>query len=271
MPAVSARPLPGDVEGRAVGHAGANDRQAERHVHRAVHGQELDRDVPLIVVHGHHGVELAVAGTDQSACRPAGGPRRRCPRGGPARRPARSMICSSSPNRPSSPACGLSAQTPICRRRAFELAHDAGHEPRLADDGLLVDRGENLGQGHVQRDVHHGQARRAAHDAAGTEIEHHGKVVDAAQLGQQLGMARIVMAGLPQRGLVQGRGDQGIDAAVDRQPGSGDQRVVGCLSTSRVDRRPAARAWLRRCRRAGTRSPARPRVPSALLRVHRFR
>ena len=47
-----------------MGDARADDWQAERHVDRAVHAEQLERDVPLIVVHGHHRVERAVAGFD---------------------------------------------------------------------------------------------------------------------------------------------------------------------------------------------------------------
>ena len=58
---VISAPLPGDVERRAVGHAGPHDRQPQRDVHRAMHPQELQRDVPLVVVHGDNGVETPVA------------------------------------------------------------------------------------------------------------------------------------------------------------------------------------------------------------------
>ena len=52
-------PLPGDVEGRAVGDARPDDRQAERDVDGAVEADRLERDVPLVVVHRDDGVELA--------------------------------------------------------------------------------------------------------------------------------------------------------------------------------------------------------------------
>src|SRR4051794_37539352 len=62
--------LAGDVEGGAVVHRSADDRQAEGDVDAAQRipsagfridgeAQQLDRDVPLVVVHGDHGVELA--------------------------------------------------------------------------------------------------------------------------------------------------------------------------------------------------------------------
>src|SRR5919202_5680071 len=64
--------LAGDVEGGAVVHRGADDRQAEGDVdarqrlppaRRGVHreAEQLDRDVPLVVVHGANRVVLAGA------------------------------------------------------------------------------------------------------------------------------------------------------------------------------------------------------------------
>ena len=103
------------------------------------------------------------------------------------------------------------------RPRAFELGHDARHEPRFAQDRLARQRGEHVGQRHVQRHVDDRQTGRPAHVGAGTQVEHHGEVVDAAQFGQQLGVARILVAGAPQGRLVQRRGRQPVDLAGQRQ------------------------------------------------------
>ena len=46
----------GDVEGGAVIGRGAHERQAERHVHRVVEGQRLDRDQRLVVIHAERDV-----------------------------------------------------------------------------------------------------------------------------------------------------------------------------------------------------------------------
>ncbi len=57
--------LPSQIECRAMGDASAHDGQAERNVHGTVHSQKLERDVPLIVIHGDDGIELAIAGAEQ--------------------------------------------------------------------------------------------------------------------------------------------------------------------------------------------------------------
>src|SRR5215208_2803373 len=49
----------GDVEGRAVVHAGAEERQAHGDVHAGVEAHELDGDVSLVVVLHHHNIEHA--------------------------------------------------------------------------------------------------------------------------------------------------------------------------------------------------------------------
>ena len=59
----------------------------KRDVHRAVHAQQLQGDVPLVVIHRHHRVEPPVAGVDhqrvgRQRALPAAGPRP-----GRARRP----------------------------------------------------------------------------------------------------------------------------------------------------------------------------------------
>ena len=56
---------PCDVERRAVVDAGAQEGQANGHVHRAVEAEELDGDQALIVKHGEYHVELASAGTHE--------------------------------------------------------------------------------------------------------------------------------------------------------------------------------------------------------------
>lgn len=54
------RALPGAIERRTVCHAGTYDGQAQGNVYRAVHSQKLERDMPLIVIHGDDGVEFAI-------------------------------------------------------------------------------------------------------------------------------------------------------------------------------------------------------------------
>ena len=55
--------LPGAVERRAVGDAGADDRQASVMFTAACMPSSFQRDVALVVIHGDDGVEFAVAGT----------------------------------------------------------------------------------------------------------------------------------------------------------------------------------------------------------------
>ena len=84
---------------------------------------------------------------------------------------------------------------------------------------------EDVAQRHVQRDVRPRPARRVQRTlSSGRQVEHHGEVVDAAQLGQQLGVAGIVVAGLPQRGLVQGRRGDAVNCARPEPAGRPDSR-----------------------------------------------
>ena len=55
--------LPGQVKGGAMRDAGANDGEAQRNVDCLMHGQQLQGNVALVVVHGHHRVEFAGGGT----------------------------------------------------------------------------------------------------------------------------------------------------------------------------------------------------------------
>ena len=103
--------LAGDVEGGAVIDRGAVDRQAERDVHRGVEGDELDRDVALVVVLGDDQVEGAVVGAVEDG---VGGDRAlHVDAFGAGALATAGAICSSSsvPKRPFSPQCGLMPAT----------------------------------------------------------------------------------------------------------------------------------------------------------------
>ena len=71
---------------------------------------------------------------------------------------------------------------------------------------------EDVPQGRVQRHVDHAQPDAAADRLAGRQVQHHGELAHAAAFGQQFGVPRIAMTGGPQRGLVQRRGDDALDA-----------------------------------------------------------
>ena len=60
-----------------------------RDVHRPPAAAQLHRDVPLVVVHRHDAVELALVAPARTACRPATGPSRRSPRPAPPPPPGR--------------------------------------------------------------------------------------------------------------------------------------------------------------------------------------
>src|SRR5262245_11419076 len=62
----------GDVEGSAVVDRGADDGQAERHIDSPLKSVHLDGDVPLVVILGHHHVELAPGGTPEDGIRGPG-------------------------------------------------------------------------------------------------------------------------------------------------------------------------------------------------------
>ena len=76
----------------------------------------------------------------------------------------------------------------------------------LARIDSSVNSSKTFLQRRVQGDVDHGQAGRRQHLVIGAQVEHHGEVVDAAQFGQQLGMARIMVPRTVQRLFLQGRG-----------------------------------------------------------------
>ena len=105
----------------------------KRHVDRPVHPQQLQRDVALVVIHGHHGVELSVAGPNhQRVGRQR--PFSRRPSARPRSTAGRMIVRSSSPNSPPSPPCGFNEQTPIRGRASsdgVELLRDvAANLPR---------------------------------------------------------------------------------------------------------------------------------------------
>ena len=101
------------------------------------------------------------------------------------------MRVSSSPNRSSSPACGLRAHTPICGvstpKPSFITAWASRHLAAISAGRELPRHGA---QGTVERRVNDAQPGARVRQLGLGQVEHHGEVVDAAQLGQQLGVAR---------------------------------------------------------------------------------
>ena len=61
--------LPGAIEGGTVRDAGPNDRQSERDVDRSVHVEQLQGNVPLVMVHRHQRIKLTLPGTREERVR----------------------------------------------------------------------------------------------------------------------------------------------------------------------------------------------------------
>src|SRR6185369_12019571 len=57
-------PLPGEVKSRAMGDAGADDGKAKSNIDRSVHPQQLEGDVPLVMIHGNDSVKVPRRGSD---------------------------------------------------------------------------------------------------------------------------------------------------------------------------------------------------------------
>ena len=128
------------------------------------------------------------------------------------------------PNRPPSPACGLSAATAI-RARATPRSRSASwvrSMTRRSRSG--VSRFGTSSSATCVRDVA---------DPHVAVRQHHHRAAHAGELRQHLGMAGIVVAGLVQRLLVEGCGD---DALRPDRPGPGARRA----------RRPGRRTGRRR-------------------------
>src|SRR5919199_127217 len=57
----------GDVEGRAMIDRGADDRKADADVDAEVEAEQFHWDMALVVIHGHHAVEFALACTPEDS------------------------------------------------------------------------------------------------------------------------------------------------------------------------------------------------------------
>ena len=114
----------GDVEGSAVIDRGAVDRQAERDVHGGVEGDELDRDVALVVILRDDQIEGAVIGAVEDRVG-RNRPDDVDPLRARQRDRRRDLSSSSVPNRPFSPQCGLMPATAMRGARVARCAADA--------------------------------------------------------------------------------------------------------------------------------------------------
>ena len=118
-----------------------------------------------------------------------------------------------------------------------EPAHHAVGQPALGDDRRRREIGEHAAQRLMQRDVRDAQADRDERDlrSPGGRVEHHGEVVDAAQLGQQLGVAGVVMAGRVERRFAERGRDDAVDFFLEREFGGESHGLIGGLAGAGVD------------------------------------
>src|ERR1041384_3136296 len=114
--------LAGDVESGAMIDGRSNDRQPKSDVHRPAEREALYRDQTLVVVTGCDGVELSFERAQKKRVSAGKGPLtlrsllRHCLIAGSI------WLASSEPNRPCSPACGLSPATAIRGRATPSLS-----------------------------------------------------------------------------------------------------------------------------------------------------
>ena len=205
--------FPGDVESGAVGHAGADDRQAQGHIDGAVEADGLERDVPLVVVHRHDGVVGAGQGMMKQGVVGE--------RTGDVDALTAAIVDGRADDR-----LLLIAEEPVLagvrveRRRRRSAA--ASRRSRAASPGrpggsstgpsLGRQQIEHLPKRDVQGHVDHAQARsRAAlrawrirvHDGVGLQVEHHRVVGHAAAFRQDLGVTGMADAALVEGLLVE--------------------------------------------------------------------
>ena len=171
---------------------------------------------------------------------------------------------SSSPNSPPSPPCGFSAQTPIRGwRESSEETVFLAARPRPV--GFASVKTPDAFIGCISRDMNWSASRAftriasslnspktsrnavcsvtwtTASPAGGKQVlararvEHHGVVVDAADVGQQFGVAGILVPGAVQRFLVQRGGGDGVHLAVQSQAVAADHGIVGRLAGPGVE------------------------------------
>jgi hypothetical protein len=127
-------------------------------------------------------------------------------------------VRSSSPRAPPSPAWGLRPQTADARALEAHPGQGAGQHFDGFDDGV--------GRQGV-RDFPQGQVARGEDDADFFAEEHHGVAAGAGQAREQFGVAGFADAGAVEGFLADGRGDDGVEAAVSAPRPRGQDVGVG--------------------------------------------
>ena len=95
-------------------------------------------------------------------------------------------------------------------RVQHRAGHHVGQVGRLHDSRWRQQR-KDIAHRDVQRGMRDSEPGGTADLIAAGQIQHHGHVVDAAQVGQQFRVAGVGMPGRGQGGLVQRSRDQPVD------------------------------------------------------------
>ncbi len=227
-----------------------------------VEGQQLHGNVALVVIHGHHDVELALRGAQEN-----GVGRQRAADVQPARagrrpRPAESRAASWLPNRPSSLACGFSPATRDARRG--DAQRQAGGWARSITSSTRARVTRRMASS-SETCVQTCTTRSAVAD------QQHADLLRAGALGQQFGMPGIVKPGQVHGFFIERGGHHAVDLAGQGQVAGGEdifhrRPARGGADLARPGRRPGRR-WPGRagsgCRAGRARRPACATVSNA--------
>ena len=194
-------------------HGGSDDRKAEGHVHGAVEGDGLDRDVSLVVIHADDPVEIALPGPHEHGVRRQG------------------------TRDPPTPGAGFLTHIFECRRDDTDLL--VAKETALARMGIQstdgdprrrhahagqrvadqVNGDEDLFLGQPVDGVSQGDVGRRVRDQDPVEGQREPETLRSGDFGQQFGVAGVVVSGMAHGFLVDRRSDNGCDIAGHRHSG----------------------------------------------------
>src|SRR5215210_4491354 len=197
----------GDVEGGAVVHARAEERQADGHVHPALEAHQLYRDVPLVVVLDDHHVELPLARSGKDRV------------GGMGTAGIYALLHGFGDGRCDPLGVLVSEEAMLARMRV----QARNRYPRLfhPDLGESVSREVDHGQDPFLADAVYRLPKRDVgadmDDAQLARHEHHREISSAGELGQYLGVPRVLVSSEVHRLLVQWRRRDGLHAPLQRK------------------------------------------------------
>ncbi len=153
-------------------HRGADDGQAQGDVDALVKSQHLGRDVPLIVVHGHHRIVLPLVHAEEDRVRRDGAHDVHTLGAGGLSRWADLQLLLV-PEQTAFPGVGVQSGQRQPGLRDAHAAHGGVGQARHLQDALLLDAFDGLAQRHVRADVADAKAARG---------EQHGDLLYAAQV-----------------------------------------------------------------------------------------